>query len=234
MDGKTRKELRKEERERLKGLSFKKKLEYIWDYYKMELGILLVVLVIIGLSVQVMKGSGKTTVLSAALINVEKVSGGETLEFSREFSDDLELDEKKEDISFDDSYVMNMQSDDIMTTACQTKLIAAIQAETLDVMLMPEDVYQHYLKAGAYLNLEEVLGKDFLNQYPELVCTGREEGGREDHVYGLKFEENEKLEALYGKRTVYFAVASGSKNGEYVKRLAEYLMEGNAASGDGK
>ena len=103
MDGKTRKELRKEERERLKGLSFKKKLGYIWDYYKMELGILLVVLVIIGLSVQVMKGSGKTTVLSAALINVEKVSGGETLEFSREFSDDLELDEKKEDISFDDS-----------------------------------------------------------------------------------------------------------------------------------
>ena len=47
MDGKTRKELMREEREKLQGMPLKKKLGYIWDYYKAVIGAAVVLVFIL-------------------------------------------------------------------------------------------------------------------------------------------------------------------------------------------
>ena len=54
----------------------------------------------------------------------------------------IKIDEKKEEVSFDDSYLMNPEQGDTITMAAQTKLMAAIQAEMVDVMVMREEVSQ--------------------------------------------------------------------------------------------
>ena len=163
MDGKTRKELMREEREKLQGMPLKKKLGYIWDYYKAVIGAAVVLVFILFIIAQAVKGAGKTIVFSAALINAEKAGGVEVPELGRDFAEYIKIDEKKEEVSFDDSYLMNPEQGDTITMAAQTKLMAAIQAEMVDVMVMREEVYKSYLayalKFEKNEKLRDVCGK---------------------------------------------------------------------------
>ena len=117
MDGKTRKELMREEREKLQGMPLKKKLGYIWDYYKAVIGAAVVLVFILFIIAQAVKGAGKTIVFSAALINAEKAGGVEVPELGRDFAEYIKIDEKKEEVSFDDSYLMNPEQGDTITMA---------------------------------------------------------------------------------------------------------------------
>lgn len=224
MDGKTRKEAMREGREKFKSLSLKGKAEYIWDYYKGMIGGILVVVLVICVCVQTMRSSGKEMVLSAAIINAEKTEGSKTMQLQDDFSAYLGLDEENQSLSLDDSYLINLKDGDQVTVACQTKLMASIQAETLDVILMPEDIYEKYLAMGAFAKLEETLGKEFLGEVQDNWCLGRIEGETEDAVYALKIVGSEKLKDIYGEREVYLAVPAGTEHLEQIRTFVKYLL----------
>ncbi|MCI5996364.1 MAG: hypothetical protein MRZ45_10560 [Blautia sp.] len=224
MDGKTRKEMMKEEKDKLKGMPFKKKLAYVWEYYKGVIGIAVFVIVIICLCAQMMKGSGRTTELSVAMINAQKTEGTEVLKMEKEFIGYLGLDEGKQTLAFDDSYLMNLESGDPMTVASQTKLLASIQAETLDVILMPEDIYENYMVSGAFADLEEKLGEEFLEVYRDMICEGRSENDTQDKGYALRIADNVKLKGIYGDQTVYLSATVNAGNVENIKKFVQYLL----------
>ncbi|MEY8426907.1 hypothetical protein AALA00_04135 [Lachnospiraceae bacterium 46-15] len=226
MDGKTRKELMREEREKLKGMPLKKKLGYVWDYYKAVIGAAAALVFVLFIIAQAVKGAGKTIVFSAALINAEKAGGVEVPELGRDFAEYIKIDEKKEEVSFDDSYLMNPEQGDTITMAAQTKLMAAIQAEMVDVMVMREEVYESYLLSGAFMPLDEALGEEFLEQHQDMLAFGKAEGDTQEKAYGLKFEENEKLQAVCGVGTVYFVVTARAVHLENTGRFVEYLLSG--------
>ena len=193
MDGKTRKELMREEREKLQGMPLKKKLGYIWDYYKAVIGAAVVLVFILFIIAQAVKGAGKTIVFSAALINAEKAGGVEVPELGRDFAEYIKIDEKKEEVSFDDSYLMNPEQGDTITMAAQTKLMAAIQAEMVDVMVMREEVYKSYLASGAFMPLEEALDEEFLEQHKDMLVFGTVESdaGEKRKIAGRMWEGND-------------------------------------------
>ena len=224
MDGKTRKELMREERETLQGMPLKKKLGYIWDYYKAVIGAAVVLVFILFIIAQAVKGAGKTIVFSAALINAEKAGGVEVPELGRDFAEYIKIDEKKEEVSFDDSYLMNPEQGDTITMAAQTKLMAAIQAEMVDVMVMREEVYKSYLASGAFMPLEEALDEEFLEQHKDMLVFGTVESDAGEKAYALKFEKNEKLRDVCGKGTIYFAVTARAVHLENVEKFVDYLL----------
>lgn len=224
MDGKTRKESMREEREKFKNLSLKGKAGYIWDYYKAVIGGVLAAILVILVCVHTIKGSGKEVVLAAALINAEKINGSEVKDMQNDFSSFCGLDEEQESLSFDDTYIINLENGDQVTVACQTKLLAAIQAETLDVVLMPEDIYENYVASGAFKRLDEVLGEELLDEARELLYMDRAEGDTEDYVYALKISDNEKLKSIYGDRDVYLAAAVSAGHMEKIEAFVKYLL----------
>lgn len=224
MDGKTRRESMREGRKKFKSLSFKDKIGYIWDYYKGIIGGILAAILVICLCVQTMRGSGKETVLSAAIINAEKTDGSKVLDLQEDFSAYLQLDEENQSLSLDDSYIIDLKNGDQVTVACQTKLMAGIQAKTLDVILMPEDIYENYLASGALTKLEETLGKEFLEEEKDIWRMGRTEGDDKDAVYALKISGSEKLEDIYGNREIYLAVPVGAGHPEEIRAFVKYLL----------
>lgn len=224
MDGKTHRESMREGREKFKSLSRKEKIGYIWDYYRgMILGILATVLVVC-ICVQTMRGSGKDTILSAAIINAEKTEGSKVMELQENFGAYLGLDEKTQSLSLDDTYIIDLKNGDQVTVACQTKLMAGIQAGTLDLILMPEDIYEKYLASGAFAELEGLLGKEFLEEVEDIWCTGRREGDSADAVYGLKLAGSDKLKDIYGNQEVYIAVPAGAAHSEEIRSFVKYLL----------
>jgi len=223
MDGKTHRESMQEGREKFKNLTFKKKLGYIWDYYKAVIGGILVGIVVLIVCIQTMKASGKEMVFSAALINAQKMEIGETAKLQEDFENYLGLDEKKQSLSLDDSYMIDLKGGGQVTVACQTKLMASLQADRLDLILMPEDIYKNYLKSGAFAKLEDKLGKDFLEEMQELWCMERREG-EEEAVYALKIAESEKLKGIYGENGVYLAIPAGASHIEAIRTFVKYLL----------
>ena len=224
MDGKTRGESMREGREKFKSLSFKGKIGYIWDYYKAAIGAVLAVILVVCVCAHAIKGSGKETVLSAAFINAEKVDGGEVRELQDAFGSFCGLDEGKESLSFDDTYLIDLENGDQITVACQTKLMASMQAETLDIVLMPEDIYENYVGSGAFMKLEEALGEELLDKTQGLLRMDRAENDREDWAYALKLTGNEKLKDIYGDRDVYLAVAVSAGHMEKIEEFVKYLL----------
>jgi hypothetical protein len=224
MDGKTHSDSMREGREKFKNLTFRKKLGYIWDYYKAVIGGILVGIVVLAVCIQTMRSSGKEMIFSAALINAQKTDISKTAELQEDFEEYLGLDEKKQSLSLDDSYIIDLKGGDQVTVACQTKLMASLQADRLDLILMPEDVYKNYLKSGAFAKLEDKLGKEFLEEMQEFWCMGRREDETEDAVYALKIAGNDKLSDIYGEREVYLAVPAGASRIEEIRAFVKYLL----------
>ena len=82
------------EREKLKSLYGLKKIQYIWDYYKLPIVILCIFLYIIGYSLYG-HFTHKENVLYTALVNVS-ASESLTRQLSTDFLDSLDADTSKE------------------------------------------------------------------------------------------------------------------------------------------
>lgn len=214
MDGKTRRESAREEREKLKGLSFGKKLEYIWEYYKAVFAIILFAAVIIAFIVRLISGLGTVTELSVAWINAQE-SEGQLQSMEEEFRKFGGWEDGKQKVVFDDSYAIHPGQTDPMTAISQAKITTDIQAKMLDVMVMTEDVYKNYLEMGAFVDMKEVLGKEFSDSHQELLT---EEG------YALKLTDSIRLKSLYGEEPVYLAVTVRAKNTDNVEKFVKYLL----------
>lgn len=224
MDGKTRRESMREGREKFGKLSFKEKLGYLWDYYKWVPALVVVLAVVIAIGVHVAKDSRKETVLSAAIINGIKNEGNEGLKLSEGFAEYIGLDPKTQSLSLDDTYLIKLADGDQVTVACQTKLMAAIQGETLDLMVMPEDIYRNYLASGAIVRLDEALDGEFLEEEKERWQMDRRGEDTEDGLYALRVTGSKKLEPLYGSQEVYAAVPAGAGHREAMEEFLKYLL----------
>lgn len=223
MDDKTIKETVKEERGKLRELPFKKKIGYIWDYYKPLMAGIIGVIVVISIIVQTVKGGRIVTELSVAFVNcyvVQEDEGG----LHDDFVEYSGLNGKNQEVSFDTTYTLDLAGTDQMTMANQMKIAAVIGAKSLDIMIMPEDIYENYLSMSAYADLEEILGEEFLEEYSDILRIDRQEEDTEDHVYGLRLTGNEKLKEFYGTDTVILTVIANTDNRNNAEKFVQYVL----------
>lgn len=213
----------KEEISKLKQLTFRKKLEYIWDYYKPLLAGIIGFVILVCVAVRIVRGSQMVTELSVAFVNSQDLGqGSEALKAG--FAAYSGLNGKNQEVELDSSYVINLNGGDQMTAASQAKLMAVISAEALDVVVMPEDIYENYLKAGMYLDLAQALGEEFLESNSQMCVTGIQEDSGGEKVYGLRLLGNEKLEPLYGTEPVVLSIVANSKNTKNAAKFVQYLL----------
>ena len=135
--------------ENLKTLKGRAKIQYIWDYYKFPLTILGILLYI---TAYILYGhiSAKNSVLYVALVNV---NAGEILTegLSRDFLNYMNLDSSKNKIELysglyltDDELNENIQ----YAYASRIKILAMIDGELLDVVLMNQEAFDAFSQNG--------------------------------------------------------------------------------------
>lgn len=146
--------------ENLRTLHGTKKLQYIWDYYKLPLVILGIFLYIIG---YVVYGhiTHKDTVLYTALVNVtagEDLSNG----LSSGFLDahNINASDNKLEL-YTGLYLTTDETNEYheYTYASRMKIQAAIDGELMDVVLMNKEAFDAFSQSGYLYNLEEFFAR---------------------------------------------------------------------------
>ena len=158
----SKKERRLIEKEKLKGMGPKKKLEYIWMYYKPAIfGVIAVIALIFGIK-DYYEQSKIKTVLSMTVVN--------------SMANDTETPEQKikETLGYkDDPYSkveigVNLTTDSEMAEFdynAQMAYEAQIQAGSIDIMVMPEKLYQTLKKNEPFADLKELMGEEAFEKF---------------------------------------------------------------------
>lgn len=157
------------EKEKLKTLHGKQKLQYIWDYYKLPLIIIGIFLYII-LYIIYIQVHHKDTILSIALVNV---NAGEELtkDLSTRFLESQDINTKKNEVYlYSNLYLTNDETSSYheYTYASRMKILAAINGKQMDIVLMDKEAFDAFSQNGYLYNLEDLLSKKDAKLYEKL------------------------------------------------------------------
>lgn len=149
---------KKSSNEKWNSLSGKQKVQYVWDYYKFPIAVCLICLYIVGYTVYG-HFSKKEILLYTALVNV---SAGEQLTdvLSGGFLDFLGADISKTDLELYTGINLTADPDapnHEYAYASRVKIIASIDDEKLDVVLMNREAFDAFSQNGYLYNMEELL-----------------------------------------------------------------------------
>lgn len=158
-----------QKKEKFHNLHGKKKLQYIWDYYKLHLIGLCILLYIAGY-ITYRHFTHKEILLYTALVNV---SASESLstQLSTDFLVSLETDTDKYDFQlYTGLYLTSDESNPYhaYTYMSRIKILAAIENKQMDVILMNKEAFDAFSQNGYLCNLKELLSSSDFNLYKKL------------------------------------------------------------------
>lgn len=201
---------------RFKDLHGTAKIQYIWDYYKLPIVVSCISLYIVGYIIYG-RMTHKDTLLYTALVNV---NAGETLteELSLNYLDYLHANPSKETIElYTNLYLTDDETNQYYeyTYASSTKIVASIDAERLDVVLMDKEAFDAFSQNGYLYNMEEFL----IQQSPELYSILQ--SSLEKNIVILEdnaLEAGLDLSVSYSAKTTEFPMAVNLSQSSIIKQ----------------
>lgn len=170
------------EREKLKDMSRKGKLAYLWEYYKLHaLAVLLVIVFVVYIIYNIVTPKVETE-LYAAIIN-NTISDEIWEKYQTEVSDYLNLDPKKQDVILNRSFYLNGEPEYALNM--QTALVAYVSAGDVDILIAPESVFQQYTNNGFNDKLYDDLPTDLYSELTDYLYVTSTEEYPEENAYGI-------------------------------------------------
>lgn len=152
----TKKEKRQIEREKLKGMGTGKKLQYIWMYYKVHMLCVVLAIGAVCLGVNLYQHAKMETVLSIAVVNAGDFTADEV---EKNILDLLNTDNKYAQVSVAQNLMTDETGEDFDYYA-RIAYVTEIQSATVDVLIMPKELYEHEKDSGMYADLRETFGDE--------------------------------------------------------------------------
>lgn len=164
-----KKALFEEEKKKFRQLHGWKKLGYIWDYYKLPIFLLCIVLYIGGYMVY-RQVTHRDVVLYTALANI---APGEEVkeELGNGFLLSREIDPKKNECYLYSGLYLTTEINTVdqqSAYASQMKVLAAIDGEEMDVALMDKNAFDMFSRSGYLCDIGELLSEKTDGLYQEL------------------------------------------------------------------
>ncbi len=144
----------REQQKKLKGQSFKAKMEYFWEYYKIHTLVAICAVIFLIMLVHDVS-SNKPYGFYAVAINSNASGAQDILE--KEFVEYSGFDTTDYDCYIDTTQSYNLQLIDEVTIATSQKIMANMAASELDVMIADSDIFTHYANQETFLDLRKVL-----------------------------------------------------------------------------
>ena len=203
----SRKERRLLEKEKLAGMGLGKKLEYIWMYYKAVIFgvIFLVAAVFIGWDIY--QNAQIRNILSVYVVN-----GGmmDTQPLQDQAMELLAANEKKESVTVNSSLSTDKEGKEFDYTS-QMVFVTQLQAGTMDVMVMPEALYETLKKEEIFMDLTGLLETEIFGALLQGDC--------------LQFEREELKDQIpLGYDSVCVAVLTNAENPENAVEWMKSLL----------
>lgn len=202
----------------LKRLHGKDRLQYIWDYYKLHMAIILIFLYIIG---YILYGqlTHKESVLYTAFVNVN--AGEEvTTQLTSDFIKHLDLSPSKNKVyTYTGLYLTTNDSNPYFeyTYASRTKILGAIGAEQLDIVLMNKEAFDAFSEAGYLCDLKTLLSEqapDFYQNFADFLVD----------QYGLDVSKIGLISEAGFDDIVYAGIVENSQRKETAMEYLKYIL----------
>ena len=207
-------EERQKKKEQFAAMSPRKKAEHIWEYYRAHIFLAAIILAILVSSVRSV-AARKDPMLYMAFTNV---TVSETLEtgLTEGYLTSREYDTKKQEIFLHkDLYLSANPSAENAEYAytCGLKIMATMESETLDLVLMNQEAYDLCSSSGYLLDLSEVIDPADPRFSPYLTEN-------------LVILEDNSMEVSLGEAAEYTAVTETAINGLDVSELPLFKNAG--------
>lgn len=217
----------KEEKHKLKGMPFKKKVEYIWEYYKLWIIGTICLVAAITSFVTTLVNNPDHIVLNAVFINASILDPDETT-IAADFLKDSGIEAEENQVFLDTSMQINREAEDYMSSTFNQKLMAYIAAETIDAILEDELNFQYYAKNGMFTDLKELLPESLFLSLEESgrLCYASTEDDQEPKAYGIRINDSTVLEENNAfTEAPVFSVPANAPEPENAVKFLEYLLK---------
>lgn len=212
------------EKEKLKQMSARDKIWYIWEYYKFHLAALAVVICLISVIGNALYRQSFTTRLSIAVINDRSGDTGSM--------DPLEADLRrvldcgKKDIIEINTGLMATYGDNVTEFgyATMAKISALVASRGLDVVIADRDSIDHYAGVDAFADLSELLPADLYDALAgEVYSAAGSEGQMIPAAVSLEGTRFYEITGIV-MDPPYLAVIDGSPRKEAAVQMIRYLF----------
>ena len=219
-DKKSVKQLIREELKKLSALTWKQRFIYVWDYYKLLMAAILLVISLISLGVTIYKNKQLNQLLTVYMVNCNSLVLNSD-EISDEFVTFIGGVTEKDVIRVDTTvYLSDDGSQYSMSN--QVKITAMVSSGNVDLMLMDPEMFSVYAEQDYFRDLSEVFSEEQIEKWSDLLITDEKTG----KIQGIDLTDAPALckrEAYFGD-TVYGGVILNSTRLDYCDDFIEYLM----------
>lgn len=209
------------EKARLREMTFKEKMQHIWEYYKIHLIVIVVILIVIGSFVNIwfINPRPKTVLFiawSAGFALDEQTTG---------LADVLtgELVENKRKEAVEVSLFLTDSSDPQMEMANTMRMTAMIAAGMLDVFILTDELVAEFSQNGAIQPLDAILAElksadpALYAEIEDSIAYGMyttEEGSSGERMMGIDISNSPIISelAFYSEQGLWFCVTANSGN----------------------
>ncbi len=156
-----------QETKKMKDMTFKGKLKYLWDYYHIHFLVIIVLIVALTVLIRDMIRNSYPTYVYTIMANTA-FSYGDTNTIEDDFIKEIGLDMKKNNLTIDMSMYLDngVTGGTSATLASREKLAALIMARDLDVFIAPKEVADNIGNMEAYADMTKVLPQEL---YDEMI-----------------------------------------------------------------
>ncbi len=156
-------EIRAEQKKALKDMTFKGKLMYFWDYYKIHtLVFIILIFAVTGIIRDI--ANSKDYIFYATMMNAYDLNGEAV---SADFAAYADLDTEQYNCYVDTSSTFRLDSFSEYDMATSQMIMAVVQTGDMDVMVTGADVFTDYAENELFLDLTTLYTEEELTPYQD-------------------------------------------------------------------
>lgn len=165
-----KKEIREQQKQALSSMSFREKLAYFWDYYKVHT---IVAICVIALAISLVRQieSNKPCAFYAALLNAVPVleNTDTSAIWENEFQEYAGIDTEAYQVIIDTSISLSAGGSSQYEMANRQKMAAMMHAGDIHAIVADTETFEGYARVGTFYDLTEIFNAEELAPYADLL-----------------------------------------------------------------
>lgn len=215
-----------------RNLSFERKLEYLWDYYKFHLlGIIIVLALMIG-SLLIWHENSKPVLLNGYLLNTNW-GDEQAQKLLEEYASYGNYPLKEYNAYFNASVFIDTSIKDQMSTVAYTKVMSDLDMKEIDFFFCNQEMFNYFGEKEAFGDLEKSMPANLQERFQDKLISVKlyDEEGNVIGTYaaGINISDSpvlasmQKEHILYEESQIFFTVPYNSQRLEKVWEFLEFL-----------
>lgn len=196
------------------------------EYYLKYVIIGVVIVIAIGCAAREIIQSNKGNEVVVDIIG-SQLGDAQVEQLTKEIEKAVGWDTKGESLRIDASLNFDLETTSEYSYASQSKLVASVAANSLDVIVMEKDVFDKYEQEGYFTSLQQLLPEEQIEQLESYGLLGTVPDVSQGELCGISLKTFANFEKLQtGMKNPVIAIVANSKKKESAVQLVQYFTIG--------